>query len=90
MQNNILRKYAQQLKKEKFDNFTIKDILICYSKNEVIVVTGTVNNDVLDEFFSKTFDYAYKKGNDVVVIITTEDSVRYPAMLQYDEFFEDI
>jgi len=90
MQNNILRKYAQQLKKEKFDNFTIKDILICYSKNEVIVVTGTVNNDVLDEFFSKTFDYAYKKDNDVVFMITTEDSVRYLATLQYDGVFEDI
>lgn len=88
VRNYVLLDCANWLQTNAFENFSIKRIFIRYEEKELIVVSNIVNDDVLEEFYNKTFEFAYRNDNEIVFMITTEDAICYPAMPKYDKIIE--
>lgn len=88
VRNYVLLDCANWLQTNDFDNFKIQKIFIRYAEKELIVVSDVMNDDVLEEFYNKTFEFAYQNDNEIIFMITTEDAIYYPAMPKYDKVIE--
>lgn len=88
VQNYVLLECADSLREAEFKNFSITKIFVRYNKKEIIVISDKMNDDVLEEFYGKTFELSYMKDSEIVFMITTEDVVDHSAMLNYDKLIE--
>ena len=88
VQNYILLECARWLQSVKFKNFSVLKILIRFDQKELIVISDKVNDDVLEEFYSSTFQMAYKNDSDIVFMINTENNIFYSAMPKCDKVIE--
>lgn len=88
VQNYVLLDCAEWLKKMSFDNFSVIKIFVRYSKKEIIVVSDKMSDEVLEEFYRKTFEFAYMNDREIVFIITTENKINYSEMPKYDTVIE--
>lgn len=88
VQNYVLLDCANWLKEMTFENFSVLKIFVRYNKKEIIVISDKMNDDVLEEFYGKTFELSYMKDSEIVFMITTEDAVDHSAMLNYDKLIE--
>ncbi len=88
IRNRVLVDCANWLKETHFKNFSVLRIFIRYKKKEIVVVSDSMSDAILDEFYNQTFEYAYQKDNEIVFIITDEKSIDYSAMPKYDKVIE--
>ncbi|MBD5144896.1 MAG: hypothetical protein HDT21_03120 [Ruminococcus sp.] len=88
VRNRVLIDCANWLKETHFKNFSVLKIFIRYKKKEIVVVSDSMSDIILDEFYNKTFEFAYEKDNEIVFIITDEKAIDYSAMPKYDRFIE--
>lgn len=88
VRNRVLMDCAKWLQKADFSNFSVLKIFVRYRKKEIMVVSDKMNDRVLDEFYNKTFEYAYKKDDEIVFMIADEKSIDYSAMPKYDKITE--
>ena len=88
VQNYALLTCANWLKENKFEYFTISKIFVRYNEKEIIAIADKIDDEVLEEFYDKTFDFAYVSDNEIVFIITDEKSINYSAMPRYDKLIE--
>lgn len=88
VQNYVLLDCTSWLRENKFEHFTVSKIFVRYNEKEIIVIADKINDNVLEEFYAKTFDFAYGGDNEIVFIITDEKSVNYSAMPKYDKLIE--
>lgn len=88
IRNRVLIDCANWLKETHFKNFSVLRIFIRYKKKEIVVVSDSMSDAILDEFYNQTFEYAYQKDNEIVFIITDEKSIDYSAMPKYDKVIE--
>lgn len=87
-QNYVLLTCANWLQENKFEHFKISKIFVRYNEKELIVIADKINNDVLEEFYSKTFDFVFGSDNEIVFIIADEKSINYFTMPKYDKLIE--
>lgn len=88
VQNYALLECADSLRGIEFKNFSVTKIFVRYDKKEIIAISDKMNDDVLEEFYGKTFELSYMKDSEIVFMITTEDAVDHAAMLNYDKLIE--
>lgn len=88
VKNRVLIDCANWLKEACFANFSVIRIFVRYKKKEIVVISDSISDVILDEFYNKTFEYAYQKDSDIVFIITDEKSIDYSAMPKYDKVIE--
>ena len=89
IQNDVLLlDCAIWLQQKAFESFTISKIFVRYNEKELIVIADKIDDNGLEEFYAKTFDFAYARDNEIVFIITDEKSINYSAMPKYDKLIE--
>lgn len=88
IKNGVLLECAEWLEKTVFETFSVKQIYVRYNKKEILVISDKISDDILSEFYDKTFDFAYMKDSEIVFLITDEKSVDYSVMPKYDSHIE--
>lgn len=88
IKNGVLLECAEWLEKTVFETFSVKQIYVRYNKKEILVISDKISDDILSEFYDKTFDFAYMKDSEIVFLITDENSVDYSVMPKYDLHIE--
>lgn len=88
LKNNSINECVDWLIKEKFKNFNISKIFVRYEPKEIIVVSNNINNDVLDEFYEKTFNFKILKDIEIVFMISTISDINFSAMPKCDKVIE--
>lgn len=81
-------KCAELLKNIHFDNFTIETIYLSLERKEILTVADIVNDAVLDEYYTKTYDECKRICPECVFMIAENDDIDFSVMPKFDKIIE--
>lgn len=73
---NVLLKYEDWLQTNKFDHFIVLKTFVNFERKEITAIVDKMNDDVLEEFYDKTFDITYKCDDEIVFMIVEENAIQ--------------
>lgn len=79
---------VEKLKKHKFNNFTIDVIYVSQERKEILSIVNKVNDDVLDEYYTVTYDELKPVCPECVFMIAECDDIDFSIMPKFDKIIE--
>lgn len=79
---------AETLKNMCFDNFKIEVIYLSTERKEILVIADKVNDLVLEEYYSKTYDEIKGICPECVFMIAEQEDVDFSIMPKFNKIIE--
>lgn len=79
-----LKHCVEKLKNIEFNNFNIDVIYVSQERKEILTVINTINDDILDEYYTKTFEELKPICPECVFMLATEEDIDFSIMPKFD------
>lgn len=79
---------AEKIRNMHFDSFDIKTIYVSMERKEILTISSVVNDDVLEEYYNKTYDECSSICPECVFMIAEEKDIDFSIMPKFDRIIE--